>query len=300
MQLFGGIEAGGTKFICAIGDSTGEISKRTRIPTTIPEETMPKIIEFFQEIHKDTPLSAIGVSTFGPVDLDPKSPTYGFITTAPKPGWGHYDFVGTLKKAFALPIGFDTDVNGAAIGEARWGSGKGLDSVVYWTVGTGIGAGGMLSGKMMHGLIHPEMGHTFIPHNKEEDPFSGVCPYHGNCLEGLASGPAMMKRWNVDSAVDLPENHKAWDLEAKYLGYAMANCTMSISPQRIIIGGGVMQKAGLLAKVQQKTLEFLNGYIKHKTILEDIDNYLVAPGLEGNSGVCGAIALAEQALKDAS
>jgi len=144
----------------------------------------------------------------------------------------------------------------------------------------------MLSGKMMHGLIHPEMGHTFIPHNKEEDPFSGVCPYHGNCLEGLASGPSMMKRWHVDSAVDIPEDHKAWDLEAKYLGYAMANCTMSVSPQKIILGGGVI-------------LEFLNGYIKHKTILEDIDNYIVAPGLGNNSGVCGAIALAEQALKDA-
>lgn len=299
MQLLGGVEAGGTKFICTVGDATGKIRERIRIPTTIPEETIPKVIEFFQEIHKLTPLSAIGIASFGPLDLNPQSPTYGYITTAPQPGWAYYDFVGALKKVFSLPIGFDTDVNGAAIGEARWGSGKELDTIVYWTVGTGIGAGGIISGKMMHGLIHPEIGHITIPHNKEEDPFSGICPYHGNCLEGLASGSAMMKRWNVDSAVDIPEDHKAWDLEAKYLGYAMANCILSISPQKIIIGGGVMKKPGLLPKVRQKTLTVLNGFIKHKSILEDIDNYIVAPGLGDNSGVLGAIALAEEALKNA-
>ncbi len=297
MQLFGGIEAGGTKFICAIGNTEGKVLERVRIPTTEPEETMARVTEFLVEIHQKTPLAAIGISSFGPVDLEPKSPTYGYITTAPKPGWGHFDIVGSIKNKFNLPIGFDTDVNGAAIGEARWGNGVGHDSVVYWTVGTGIGAGGMLSGRMMHGLIHPEMGHTFIPHDKERDPFPGVCPYHGDCLEGLASGPAIMARWGVASAVDIPEDHIAWDLEAEYLGYAMANCIKSVSPQKIIIGGGVMQKPGLLAKVRTKTLEFLNGYIKHKTILENIDNYIVAPGLEGNSGVCGAFALAELKLK---
>ncbi|MCK4608796.1 MAG: ROK family protein [Gammaproteobacteria bacterium] len=296
MQLYGGIEAGGTKFVCAIGDNTGKILERARIDTTVPEDTMPKVIDFFQQIHAKTPLAAIGISSFGPVDLDIKSPTYGYITTAPKSGWDQFDFVGTLKAALNLPIGFDTDVNGAAIGEARWGNGKGVDSLVYWTVGTGIGAGGILYGKMMHGLIHPEMGHTFIPHDTVHDPFAGICPFHGDCLEGLASGPALMERWGVKSAVDLPDGHEAWDLEAKYLGYAMANCVMTISPQKIIIGGGVMQKKGLLQMVREKTLEFLNNYIKHDSILEDIDNYIVAPGLGHNSGVCGAFALAEQAL----
>ena len=296
MQLYGAIEAGGTKFICAIGDSKGQIYDRIRIPTIEPQETMVKVVNFLKNIHQKNPLAAIGISSFGPIDLNPTSPTYGYITTAPKPSWGNFNIVGSIKDGFELPIGFDTDVNGAAIGEARWGNGRGFDSVIYWTVGTGIGAGGVLAGKMMHGLIHPEAGHTFIPHDKECDPFKGVCPYHGDCLEGLATGPALMKRWGVKSAMDLPQDHPAWDLEATYLGYAMANCIETVSPQKIIIGGGVMKKAGLLSKVQQKTLKFLNGYIKHESILENIENYIVSPGLEENSGVCGAIALAEQAL----
>lgn len=300
MKLFGGIEAGGTKFVCGIGNAKGEVLERVRIPTTVPEETLPKVVEFLQEMHQQTPLAAIGISSFGPVDLDKNSPHYGHITTAPKPGWGHFDFVGTIKKSFDLPVGFDTDVNGAAIGEYRWGSGQGVDSLVYWTVGTGIGAGGRLSGKMMHGLIHPEMGHIFIPHDKIKDPFEGVCPFHKDCLEGLATGPAMMQRWGVESAADLPDSHEAWELEAEYLGYAMANCILSVSPQKIILGGGVMQKAGLIEKVRAKTLDFLHGYVKHQKILEDIDNYIVAPGLGNDAGVLGAIALAEQALAECS
>ncbi len=296
MQLFGAIEAGGTKFICAIGDSKGQIHDRIRIPTNEPQETMEKVIDFLKKIHQKTPLAAIGISSFGPIDLNPKSPAYGYITTAPKPGWANFNIVGSIKDKLELPIGFDTDVNGAAIGEVRWGNGRGYDSVIYWTVGTGIGAGGVLAGKMIHGLIHPEMGHTFIPHDKELDPFKGVCPYHGDCLEGLATGPALMERWGVKSAMDLPQDHPAWDLEATYLGYAMANCIATVSPQKIIIGGGVMKKAGLLSKIQQQTRKLLNGYIKHELILENIENYIVSPGLEENSGVCGAIALAEQAI----
>ncbi len=298
MQLFGGIEAGGTKFVCAVGNAAGEIIERIRIPTTIPEETIPNVIEYFKQVHSRTPLAAIGISSFGPVDLDRRSPTYGYITTAPKPGWKEFNFVGRIKEVFDIPIGFDTDVNGAAVGEVRWGNGQGLDSVLYWTVGTGVGAGGILSGKIMHGLIHPEMGHIYIPHNREHDPFDGCCPYHGDCLEGLASGFAIQQRWNVESAMDLPGDHPAWELEAEYLAYAMTSCVVSISPKRIIVGGGVAKTEGLLPKVRQKTIALLNGYIQHETILNDIDNYIVPPGLGDNAGVLGAIALAQQATQE--
>lgn len=296
MTLYGGIEAGGTKFVCAIGDSDGNVLERFRVPTTVPTETMPQVIEFFRQAHSKTPLAAIGVASFGPVDLDPKSATYGFITTAPKPGWEMFDFVGAIKQEFKLPVGFDTDVNGAAIGEHRWGCAQDVDSLVYWTIGTGVGAGGILSGKMIHGLLHPEMGHMFIPHDRTRDDFAGVCPFHGDCLEGLATGPAMEKRWNIDKATDLPIEHEAWEIEAEYIAYAMANCVLTLSPQKIILGGGVMNKEGLLEKVRAKTREFLNGYIKHEAILENIDDYIVAPGLGGDAGVLGAIALAEEAI----
>jgi fructokinase len=296
MTIFAGIEAGGTKFVCAIGNSNGEVLQRVAIPTTTPEETMPKVIEYFQKMYNEYKFEAIGIASFGPVDPDPNSPYFGYITTAPKPGWGNFNIVGSLKSVFNMPIGFDTDVNGAAIGEARWGNGKGFDSLLYWTVGTGIGAGGMLSGKMLHGLIHPEMGHIFIPQDKAKDPFEGVCPFHKNCLEGLASGPAMMARWNVQAATDLPKEHMAWNLEAEYLGYAMANCVMMLSPKRIILGGGVMNHKELYPMVRAKTVEFLRGYIQHRAILEEIDNFIVEPGLGGNAGVLGAFALAEASL----
>jgi fructokinase len=290
---FAGIEAGGTKFVCAIGNSLGEVLERTSFPTTTPEETLDKCKSFFQEMYGVYHFVAIGVACFGPLDPDPASPNYGSITATPKNGWVNFNIVKNLRETFDMPIGFDTDVNGAAIGEARWGSGQGFDSLAYWTVGTGIGAGGILSGQLMHGLIHPEMGHIYVPHDKNEDPFPGICPYHKNCLEGLATGPAMMQRWQVEAATDLPADHPAWDLEAKYLAYAMANCIMMLSPKRIILGGGVMNKKELYGKVRVKTRELLNDYIIHRSILDDIDNFIVAPGLGNNAGVCGAFALAE-------
>ena len=296
-KIFAGIEAGGTKFVCAVGNSSGEVLERESFPTTSPKETMECVNDFLARMHAKYQLSAIGIASFGPIDPDPASTRYGQITTTPKPGWGHFDIVGHVQKRFNLPIGFDTDVNGAALGESRWGSGQGLDSLVYWTVGTGIGAGGLLAGKMMHGLIHPEMGHTFVNHDKIKDPFPGVCPFHKDCLEGLASGPAMNARWKVKSATDLPADHRAWDLEAEYLGYAMANCIATLSPKKIIIGGGVMFRAELYGKIRKKTQELLNGYIQHRMILEDIEHYIVAPGLGNNAGVCGAFALAEASLR---
>lgn len=292
-KILGGIEAGGTKFICAIGNSNGEILERERFPTASPQETMNRVHAFFIKMQKKYPISAIGIASFGPIDANPNSPHYGEITTTPKPGWKNFNIVHNLKEKFHLPIGFDTDVNGAALGESRWGNGRGLDSIVYWTVGTGIGAGGMISGKMMHGLIHPEMGHTFVNHDLKKDPFPGVCSYHKDCLEGLASGPSMCARWKVKSAADLPANHPAWNLEAQYLGYAMANCIASLSPKKIIVGGGVMLQEGLLDKVRKKTQELLHGYINHPLICDDIQHYIVPAGLGDNAGVCGALALAE-------
>lgn len=298
MQLFGGIEAGGSKFVCAVGDASGKVEKKIIIPTASPDETMPQVIKFFQSIHLNTPLAAIGIATFGPVDLDEKSPTYGYITTPPKLGWGHFDILGTVKKAFKLPIGFDTDVNGAAIGEYRWGAARGLDTFIYVTVGTGIGAGIMCSGKLVHGLIHPEMGHMFIPQDKARDNFDGVCPFHSNCLEGLASGPSMQKRWGVRAALDLPPNHPGWDLEAEYLARAFANCVLVMSPQRIIVGGGVMKRKDIFAKIGAKMQVMLNGYIKHEKILNKVDEYIVPPELGDQAGICGAMALAEKAMNN--
>jgi len=293
--LFGGIEAGGTKFCCAVGDKLGNIQDKIVIPTTIPEETMPKVISFFREINNKTTLSALGIASFGPIDLNKNSSTYGYITTPPKFGWGHYDIVNAIKRVFPVPIGFDTDVNGAALGEHRFGAAVGLDTFLYVTIGTGIGAGGMVSGNLIHGLVHPEMGHIFIPHDRTCDPFIGSCPFHGDCLEGLASGPALQKRWGIKSAFDLPIDHSGWDLEANYLAYAFANYTMLLSPQKIIAGGGVMNNPELLHKIRPRVQNLLNGYVKHKKILKEIDHYIVAPKLGDNAGICGAIALAEKA-----
>jgi len=295
-MLFGGIEAGGTKIICAIGNSSGEILERTRIATTAPEENVPQIVEFFQKIHDKTPLAAMGIGSFGPIELDVSSPKYGYITATPKTAWRGFNFVGAIKKALDLPIGFDTEVNAATIGEYRWGAAQGLDTFMYVTVGTGIGAGCMARGHLMHGLVHPEMGHIFIPHDKKRDPFAGVCPFHGDCLEGLATGPALMARWNVNSAMKLPPEHEAWELEADYLAYAVANWIVTLSPQRVIMGGGVMKREELLGKIQERVPNLLNGYIQHPMILEHIDELIVRPGLGGDSGICGAIALAEKAF----
>lgn len=298
MTLFAGIEAGGSKFVCAVGDGFGNIDKKIIIPTTTPDETIPQVIRFFQAANATSPFAAMGIATFGPVDLDISSPHYGYITTPPKPGWGHFNFVGAMREEFKIPIGFDTDVNGAALGEYRFGSAKGLDTFIYVTVGTGIGAGGMTSGKLMHGLIHPEMGHMFVPHDRGTDPFDGVCPFHGDCLEGLATGPAMQKRWKVKAATELPLSHPAWDLEANYLAYACANYVLILSPQKIIMGGGVMKRKEILEKIQKRTKELLNGYIKHEKILKNIQDYIVTPGLEEQSGICGAIALAEMKYRE--
>ncbi len=292
MTQFIGIEGGGTKFICAYGSGPNDLHQRTQIRTAAPEVTMRELIEYIRNIQKKVKISGIGASVFGPLDLDRESRTYGYITSTPKLAWVNFDFVGTLKREFNLPIGFDTDVNAAAISEYRWGNAKNLSDLLYLTVGTGIGGGIIVDHKLVHGAMHPEMGHILIPQDIQHDSFSGVCKYHGNCLEGLASGPAIKERWRVKSALDLPEEHPGWELEANYLGIALANYTMSFSPKRIIIGGGVMRQTHLISKIRQQLLKHLGGYIQNPTVIQGIENYIVEPGLHENAGVCGAIALA--------
>jgi len=290
MPLWGGIEAGGTKFVCAVGTGPDDLWAEARFPSTTPEETIGQAIQFFQQQRE--PLAAIGIASFGPLDPNPDSPTFGYITTTPKLGWVHTDLAGPIRRALGVPVGFDTDVNVAALGEYRWGAAQGLDTFIYLTIGTGIGGGGMVNGKLIHGLIHPEMGHIRIPHDRDMDPYTGSCPYHGDCLEGLAAGPALEGRWGQRGET-LPADHPAWLLEADYLAFALANIICILSPQRIILGGGVMQQRQLFPLVWRRVQELLNDYLPVPAILDQIDDYIVPPGLGDRAGVLGAIALAQ-------
>jgi fructokinase len=293
-SLFGGVEGGGTKFVCIIARGPDDIVAETRIPTTTPDETLSRTADFFRAEHaRRGPIAAVGVGCFGPVDLREGSATWGFITTTPKAGWANTDVAGRLSRDLGLPVAFDTDVNAAAIGEARWGAAQGLDTFVYLTVGTGIGGGGLLGGQPMHGLVHPEMGHMLLPRDPSADPFPGVCPFHGDCLEGLASGPAILARWG-QPAETLPAGHPAWALEARYLALALANLVCTLSPQRIVLGGGVMEQAHLFPLVRREVVSLLNRYIQTVEILDAIDAYIVPPGLGNRSGRLGAIAMAER------
>jgi fructokinase len=294
--LFGGIEGGGTKFVCAVGTSPDDIRRETRFPTTSPAETLDQAIAFFKATEADFGgLSALGVACFGPLDPNPVSPTYGRILPTPKPGWTNADIVGALRSAFDLPIGFDTDVNGAALGEWTWGSAQGLDTFIYLTIGTGIGGGVMANGALLHGLIHPEMGHIPLPHDRERDPFEGNCPFHKDCFEGLAAGPALEKRWG-QKAETLALDHPAWELEAHYIALALQSYISTLSPQRIIIGGGVGGREDLLPLIRGNVQELLNSYVQSPMILERIEDYIVHPGLGSRAGMLGAIALAKESI----
>jgi len=234
MALYGSIEGGGTKFVCAVGSTPDDLRAEVRFPTTTPEATLEQAVGFFRGRG---PLDAIGIAMFGPLVLDRESPEYGHVGPTPKPGWSGADIVGPLTDAFGIPVGFDTDVNGAALGEGRWGAGAGLDNFVYVTVGTGIGGGVVSNGKAVHGLVHSEIGHLRIPRHPD-DTFAGRCPFHGDCLEGLASGPAIADRWGTSAEELGAETPRAVEMEAFSLGYAMANLVLAVSPQRIILGGG--------------------------------------------------------------
>jgi fructokinase len=280
----GGIEAGGTKFICAIGSGPDDL-ETSEIPTTGPEETIQRAVNFFKTRG---PIGTIGIASFGPIDPNPKSNTFGYITSTPKLAWRNFDFASAMRAALGTDIAFDTDVNAAALGEFRWGAAQGLTDFLYLTVGTGIGGGGMSNGRLMHGRVHPEMGHIRIPRNIERDPFAGCCPYHGDCLEGLASAPAIESRWG-EAAGRLPARHSAWDLEAHYLALGLCNWIYTLSPQRVILGGGVMRREELFPLIRVKLVALLGDYLDAPEI--------VPPQLGARAGVLGAIALAQALQK---
>ena len=290
--MLAGIEAGGTKFICGVGTGPDDL-KTAQFPTSTPELTLPNVIHFFkQEARK---IDAVGIGSFGPVDLDLSSATYGHITSTPKAGWGNYDLAGAVRNGLDVPVVFDTDVNGAILGEARWGSAQGLSDAVYLTIGTGIGGGALVHGRVLHGLVHPEIGHLRIPHDLSRDPFPGCCPYHRDCLEGLASGPAMQARWGSPAGA-LPPDHPGWALEAHYLALGLVNLTLALSTKRILLGGGVMQQPHLFPLIRREFADLLNGYVQHPSVLRDLDEYIQAPKLGSQAGILGALVLAESAL----
>ncbi|HSK89445.1 MAG TPA: ROK family protein [Anaerolineales bacterium] len=292
-KLYGGIEAGGTKFVCVVASGPDQIVDEIRFPTTTPVETLGRAIQFFQPFVAQGQIHAIGVGAFGPLDLNRESPTYGFITATPKSGWSNTDVLGTLQRALQVHVAFDMDVNTAALGEYLWGASKDYDRSLYLTIGTGIGGGYIVNGKPLIGLLNLEMGHVRIPHNRQLDPFPGSCPFHGDCFEGLASGPAIEKRLGLRGAV-VPEEDAFWDLETEYIALALMNYIVTLSPTKIILGGGVMQREFLFRKVRRRVRELLNGYVASKSILENIDTYILPPGLGNQSGSLGAIALAMQ------
>jgi fructokinase len=292
-KLYGGVEAGGTKFVCCVASGPDNIVEEVRFATTTPGETLKKTIQFFEPFVKDGRIKSIGVGCFGPLDLDPDSPTYGFITATPKPGWSQADVRGTMYRALNVPIAFDMDVNVAGVGESIWGASRGLDPSLYLTIGTGIGGGYIKDGKPLIGMLNLEMGHLRLPHDHKRDPFEGNCPFHGDCFEGLANGPAIEKRLGIKGAL-VPETDPYWDVEADYIAAALMNYILTLSPQKIILGGGVMQREFLFPKVRSRVLELLNGYVNSKAILQDIDQYIVPPGLGNQSGSMGAIAIAMQ------
>ena len=288
-KLFGGIEGGGTKFNCAVGSGPENIIAEARFPTTTPTETIGQVIEFFMPYVNQ--MHGIGLGSFGPFDADPASPTYGYITTTPKPHWGNTNVLGMLKEKINLPIAVDMDVAVAGLGEAKWGASKNDSHSLYLTIGTGIGGGYIIHGQPLRGLVSLEMGHIRLARDPQLDPFRGACPYHGDCFEGLAAGPAVEKRFGQRGET-LPDDHPFWELEAGYIAQALVNYILSLAPQRIIIGGGVMQKDFMFPSVRRKTQALLNGYINHAMILNHIDEYIVPPALGGRSGVLGSIALA--------
>jgi fructokinase len=289
--LYGGIEAGGTKWVCAVGTGPDDVRELVSFPTTDPSQTIARAADFFARNGK---LASVGIGSFGPIDVQRTSPTWGRITTTPKPGWADTDIVAELREVLDLPLAFDTDVNAAALGEHRWGAAAGLETFCYITVGTGIGGGGMANGRLMHGLLHPEFGHMRIPHDRARDPFEGVCPYHGDCLEGLASGDAVRARWG--QRPEELDDERVWLLEAEYVALGLVNLIYALSPQKIIVGGGLTNEPSLLPLVRRRVGELVAGYLQAPELGEAIDDYIVSPALGDRAGVFGALELARLAV----
>ncbi len=292
MSLYGAIEAGGTKFVCAVGTGPEDLRAQARFPTTTPKETLGRCIDFFRAQPR---IDALGIGCFGPIELRHGARRYGHVTTTPKIGWGNADVVGPLHQALGVPVGFDTDVNGAVLGEARWGAAQGLDTAIYITIGTGIGGGALIGGQLAHGLVHPEMGHLLVPREADDLDFAGDCPFHGaRCWEGMASGPALARRWGQRGET-LPADHPAWDLEARYIASGLTSLVLVLSPDRLILGGGVMQVDALLPLVRKHLTRSLAGYVQADALLKGMNDYVVPPLLGTQSGIVGALALAERA-----
>ncbi len=292
-ERLGAVEAGGTKFVCLVGSDPDHIVAQTRIPTGEPDGTLDQVLAFFQqEVSSGGPLAAIGIASFGPLELRRSHPRYGFITTSPKPGWSDVDLVRPIRSALGVPVGFDTDVNAAALGEGQWGSARGLDTFVYLTAGTGIGAGAVINGKVIHGLGHPEMGHLSVPRQPGDD-FAGSCPFHGDCLEGMASGAAMAARWGRSAEqLDGDTLRAATRLEAAYLAAGLRNIVYVTAPQRVVIGGGVTSLPGLFPLVRASLTQTLAGYpacLEHTA-----DDFIVPAELGPLAGPAGALILAHR------
>lgn len=296
-HYYAGVETGGTNIKCIIASDPARVVSELVIPTLDPETTIQKVIQFFKvgEKRYNIPITSMGIGGFGPLDLNPSSASYGSITSTPKLKWQNYPLLATMRNTFPFPIAIDTDVNAALLGETRWGAGIGFTDLVYVTVGTGVGGGILSNGKLVHGLIHPELGHMLIRHDFQTDPFEGICPFHKDCLEGLASGVSMAARWSTNPE-HLPNNHPGWDLEAEYLAQMCINLTLMLSPQRIIIGGGVPQHEGLLSLIRSKFQSFLNKYLVSPSFSESIESYIVPPMLGHRAGIFGAIALAQKLI----
>lgn len=284
MAQYGGIEAGGTKFVCAVGTGPDDIRDRTRIPTTTPEDTLAAVGAYFASRRVD----AVGIATFGPVELRPTHPAFGRITTTPKPGWEGADLLGSVRSVLDVPIVIDTDVNGAALAEARWGAGAGRGTVLYVTVGTGLGGGAAVAGRTLQGLVHPEMGHVGVA-RYPGDLFDGICPFHGDCLEGMASGSALRARWGVDGDGLGDDTPQALELEAHYLAAGFRQFVYTLAPDVIVLGGGVSHLPGLHAAVNARLVEMMSGYAVQP---EHRAGFVVPPALGDDSGIAGALALA--------
>lgn len=286
----GALEAGGTKMVCAVGDEKGNIYEQVSIPTETPEITLPRLAEWFRE--RD--VEALGIGCFGPIDLNKESETYGYITSTPKLPWVNCDVVGYFKKTLGCPIGFDTDVNGSALGEVTFGQAKGKKNIIYITIGTGVGAGVYAEGRLLHGMMHPEAGHVLI-RRRQGDTYEGKCPYHKDCMEGMTAGPAIEARWGK-KGIELKDRPEVWDLEAYYIAQALVNYIMTLSPEMIILGGGVMHQEQLYPLIRGYVKELLAGYIRMKQ-LDDMEHYIVPPSLHDNQGIMGALELGRRALE---
>ncbi|SFR65644.1 ROK family protein [Anaeromicropila populeti] len=285
-MLFGALEAGGTKMVMAVGDEKGNILEQKSLPTLTPEETVPELLSYFSKKE----ICALGIGAFGPVDVNPQSKSFGHILDTPKLAWKNYNLYGAFQEKLGIPIGFDTDVNSSCLGEITFGQAGNLNSVVYLTIGTGIGAGIYVNGKLLHGMLHPEGGHIMITRHPE-DSFEGCCPYHGGCLEGMAAGPAIEKRWGKRAA-ELEQESAVWELEAYYIAQALTNYILILSPEKIILGGGVMHQKQLFPLIREQVKKMLNGYINTKEI-SSLDQYIVPASLKDNQGILGCLQLAK-------